>query len=335
MALDGGSDRGAGDAATTIGEEQTTRIGHTEQTGLGHLEQAQLIGGTEAVLHGAHEAQRVMTVALEGEHGVDDVLEHTRASETALLGDMTDEHHGEPAGLRRGDETGRALAHLGHRTGGRTQLGGEHGLDRVDDQQRGIDLVDRVEDVRQRGVGGQPQVGLQRAEPLGPKTHLLLRLLGRDVEHLGAGGRHRSGGLQQQRGLADTGLTTDEGDRTGHEAAAEHSVELVDTGGHGLPLVGVDLDDRGGAVARPQRPSGIDGGGVLELLDQGVPGIARGASPDPLGRGGTTVGAAEHGSELRHHRHPRQRVRQRSARDDAAPDGAASFDWVVEEWVSR
>ena len=46
---------------------------------LGHLEQAELVGGAEAVLHGPQQAQGVVALALEGEHRVDEVLEHPRA----------------------------------------------------------------------------------------------------------------------------------------------------------------------------------------------------------------------------------------------------------------
>ena len=43
---------------------------------LGHLEQAELVGRAEAVLDRPQQAQGVVAVALERQHGVDDVLEH-------------------------------------------------------------------------------------------------------------------------------------------------------------------------------------------------------------------------------------------------------------------
>ena len=64
---------------------------------LGHLEQAELVGGAEAVLDGPQQAQGVVAVALEGEHGVDHVLEHPGPGEPAVLGDVADEHHGAAA----------------------------------------------------------------------------------------------------------------------------------------------------------------------------------------------------------------------------------------------
>ena len=52
-----------------------------------------------------------------------------------------------------------------------------HGLDGVDDNNRGGDLVDVIEDVGEGGLRGQPERGLQCAEAFGPQTHLLLGLL--------------------------------------------------------------------------------------------------------------------------------------------------------------
>ena len=46
---------------------------------VGHLHEPELVGRAEAVLQRAQHAQRVMTVAFERQHGVDDVLERARA----------------------------------------------------------------------------------------------------------------------------------------------------------------------------------------------------------------------------------------------------------------
>ena len=69
------------------------------------------------MLLGPQQPKRVVPLALEGEHGVDDVLEHARARERALLGDMADEDHRGRAGLGQLHELRRALPHLCHRTG--------------------------------------------------------------------------------------------------------------------------------------------------------------------------------------------------------------------------
>ena len=72
-------DRRAGHAGAPIDEEARRRVGHVDQAALGHLEQPDLVGAAEAVLQRVERAQRVAAVAVEREHGVDDVLEHARA----------------------------------------------------------------------------------------------------------------------------------------------------------------------------------------------------------------------------------------------------------------
>ena len=58
----------------------------------------------------------VVTIAVEREHRVDDVLEHARPGEAAVLGDVADEQGGDVALLGQAHEPVRALAHLGHRS---------------------------------------------------------------------------------------------------------------------------------------------------------------------------------------------------------------------------
>ena len=87
------------------------------QTGRGHLHQAELVGRAEAVLQRAQHPQRVMTIALEREHRVDDVLERARAREPAVLGDVTDQQRRDVVLLREPHELLRAVAHLGDRPG--------------------------------------------------------------------------------------------------------------------------------------------------------------------------------------------------------------------------
>ena len=85
-------------AATTEPDAPTRRsarnsalgIGDREQPLAGHLHQPELVGGSEPVLQRAQHAQRVVPIAFEGEHGVDDVLERARPGERTVLGDVTD-----------------------------------------------------------------------------------------------------------------------------------------------------------------------------------------------------------------------------------------------------
>ena len=87
------------------------------------------------------------------------------------------------------------------------------------------------------GLGGEEEVVVDGARALGPEPDLRRRLLAGDVEGATAGTCPAGGQLEQQRRLADTGLPGEQQHPTRHHAAAEHPVELADTGRHGARAV--------------------------------------------------------------------------------------------------
>ena len=109
------------------------------QAGAGHLEHAELADRTEAILDGAHDAMRVMALAFEVEHGVDDVLERLGAGEASLLRDVTDQKRRHVVSLRREEQLRRRLAYLPDAAGRRLQLQREDRLNGIDHQQRWAD----------------------------------------------------------------------------------------------------------------------------------------------------------------------------------------------------
>ena len=89
-----------------VAEEQLGGVGDLAQALGRHLEDADLVGGAEAVLGRAQDAEGVAAVALEIEHGVDHVLDHLRAGDLAVLGDVADEQQGaRPLPWRSGSAT--------------------------------------------------------------------------------------------------------------------------------------------------------------------------------------------------------------------------------------
>ncbi len=137
VALHGREHHRTGGAGPAVGEEHAAGVGHAHQPALGHLEHAQLAGGPVPVLDGAQQPQGVVALALEGENGVHDVLQHPGAGEGPVLGDVTDEHGGHPAALGQLRQGLGAAPHLGHRAGCGLQLGIAHGLYRVHHQHVG------------------------------------------------------------------------------------------------------------------------------------------------------------------------------------------------------
>ena len=147
-------------------------VGHLGDAVAGHLEAADLVGRAEAVLQRAHEAQRVLPVALELAHDVDEVLEQARAGDRAVFRDVADEQQREVALLRDADERRRDLAHLAGLAGQPVGERRRHGLHRVDDEQVGRDRVDLAEDRGEVGLGGEVELGMQCAGAPGAQAHL-------------------------------------------------------------------------------------------------------------------------------------------------------------------
>ena len=103
-------------ANTAVPGEPRSRSDRNSSDGLatsrrpdaGHLEHADLVGRAEAVLHRAQDAELVRAFALEREHRVDHVLDHARAGDLAVLGDVADQDDGGAGALGEADQRLRA-----------------------------------------------------------------------------------------------------------------------------------------------------------------------------------------------------------------------------------
>ena len=98
----------------------------------------------------------VAAFALEIEDGVDHVLDHARAGDLAVLGDVADEDDGGAGLLGVADQRLRRGAHLRHGAGRGIGEVGPQRLDRIDDDEGGRLVVgERGEDVLDAGLGGE------------------------------------------------------------------------------------------------------------------------------------------------------------------------------------
>ena len=183
----------------------------------------------------------VVAVALELQHAVDEMLEHARAGDGAVLRHVADEEGGDAVLLRDAQQAARRLAHLRDRPGRRADLLRPQRLHRVDHADGGPLALERLADDVELGLGEDLDV-VAAAEARRAQLHLRDRLLAGDEERT-ALARDRAERVQQQRRLADAGLAADEHDRRGHEPAAEHAVELRHAGGDALRLLGDDVDE--------------------------------------------------------------------------------------------
>ena len=232
---------------------------------------------------------RVVLLALEVQHGVHDVLQRLRAGEAPVLRHVPDEKGRNILPLRGEEQLRGRLAHLADAAGGGLEAEREHGLDRVDDDERGTEARDLLEDALEARLGEDVEGRLLDPEPLAARLDLMLGFLARAVEHRPDGARKVRRGLQEERGLADARLAADQDERSRHDTAAEHAIEFADAGGNPLGDdrvdVGVELRSVRSGQRVPLGQIGATHGDCRRrpLLHHRIPRPAVGAAPEPLG----------------------------------------------------
>lgn len=83
--------RRAGNPRLPVGQQQPRRIVQRLDAALGHAEHADPVGGAKPVLDHPQQAQSPVAVALEVHHRVDRMLQHARAGQATVLGDVSHE----------------------------------------------------------------------------------------------------------------------------------------------------------------------------------------------------------------------------------------------------
>ena len=240
------------------------------------------------MLQRAQHAQRVVPVAFERQHGVDDVLERARPGERAVLGDVADEQRRDPellgqphaAVARRRAPARPTRPRPARRDPARP--GSSRSRAR-----RGAASSACAQHRRQRRFArrrGGPRS--QGAEPVGAQPHLRGRLLAAHEQAAGAAGGHRAERLEQQRALAHARLAADERDRARDQPAAEHPVELRQPGGRGAAAPRGSTSTSG--TGRGQRGAGPPTGRRTGGADRPSPKLPHspqsGAAAEPLRR---------------------------------------------------
>ncbi len=289
-ALQDRHDDAAGDAGHAVAEEERAGIGHGAEAVVAHLEDADLAGRPEAVLDRRQHAQGVVTVAVEGEHRVDQMLDGARPGQIAVLGHVADQEQRGPGRLGHAGQALDAGAHLGQAAGGLAQLGVRDGLQRVDHDQRGaMPLHGGLDGLDVGSLDGQEVPGHQ-ADARGPPPNLRQGLLGRGEHDVEPRGGQRREHLEEQRRLADAGGPEEERDRAGHHAAAHDAVQLADPRRQRVHGVGRDVGQR--QRWRPFRRCRSGAGTAHRSRTEGVP-LAAGRAPSRPAQRGRSAGRAE------------------------------------------
>src|ERR1700730_10756447 len=241
-------------AQRAVLQERTAGVADFVHPAVAHLEDTDLVGGTKTVLLAAQDAEAVVPLPLEVEHGVDDVLEHARPGDGALLVDVAHEEDRDVAALGQQHQPAGALAHLAHAAGRRGDAAQEDRLDRIDGGHHRPSLFEMLHDAVEVVLGQHHKAVALDAKTLRPQLQLLDRLLARHVENRAVRAGHLAGELQQQGRLANAGIAADQHQGAGHDSAAQYLVELS----HGEPepvgLGKADLCQRHGLRARNADP---------------------------------------------------------------------------------
>ena len=195
-------------------------------------------------------------VALEREHGVDHVLDHARAGDLAVLGDVADQDdRGAASAWRSGSAPAPSRA-PGSPCRAPTSTVSVHmvwiesmttSARRLALRQRRDDVLDRWSRRRARPARRRGRAARRAAAPARPPPRRRCRRRGAPAL------RERGGGLDQQRRLADAGIAADQQRRAAHEAAAGDAVELGDAGGQARRLVASRRSSGSSAKTRPLR----------------------------------------------------------------------------------
>ena len=249
-------------AARRLADEARRRILDLDQAAGAHLEDADLAGRAEAVLERAQRAEAALALALEEEHAVDQVLEHARPGDGALLGHVPDQDHRAVDPLGDLHDRVRRLADLARPIPARRSSPSRvQRLDRVDHAGVGPLGLERREDVLERGLGDRrdgeraPRRAARRAAgPARPTPRRRRR----------ACGGPRAGQVAErhpgQRRLADPGRAAEQDQRARARGRRRGRGRARRSRSAGARVAGAETSRsahrlRGGALrARPSRP---------------------------------------------------------------------------------
>ena len=231
----------AGHGLGVLAQENGARVAHAFEAFFGHGEDANFVDRAKTVFDGPHQSVGGVGVALEIQHGVHHVLEHTWPGQGAFFGDVAHQYHRRAGGLGHAGEVGRAFAHLRHRTRRAGELVGIHGLDRVHHHHRRFEFVDRGQHFFQQGFSQHLHLAVVQAQTSRAQRHLGRRLFARHIQGGHAAALQTVHGLQQQGGLANAGVSANQHHAAVDHAATEHPVELFLAGGGARHVVGFDV----------------------------------------------------------------------------------------------
>lgn len=221
-------DDGTGCVLGPLLQEKFGWVADGHQASVGHFEDTDLIGRPEPVFRGSDNSVVMMTVALEIENGVDDVLESLGPRDRAFLGNVADQENRRRRLLREKHELRRDLSHLRDAARSGLDLIAEHGLDRINDDEIGPKLIDFSQYHLQIRLGQQEKVIGLDPEAFAAHFYLTFRLFAGNVQNASAIFPEPVGHLHDDGGFTDARSSADKNQRAGDDPAPENTVEFAD-----------------------------------------------------------------------------------------------------------
>src|SRR2546425_3469222 len=156
------------------------------------------------------------------------VLERFRPGQAAVFGDVADEEGRNVLALGCKEQLRGRFALLADAAWRRLKLQREDRLNRIDNDERGFDPGNFLEDAFQTRFGEQIERRPADRQALPARLDLVLRFFARAVQHGTDRSGHVRGGLQEQRRLADARFAAEKDQRSRYDPSPKHAVALAD-----------------------------------------------------------------------------------------------------------
>ena len=238
------------------------------------------------------------------------MLQHPRAGNRALLGNVTHQEGGDAAFLAQPHQQTGTLAHLTDAPGGGGHFRAVHGLDGVHHRHVRGHLLHALLHVVHGVLRQHVEIGHVDLQAAGAKLHLLGGFLAADVQHALSLRAEIGADLQKQRRLADAGVAADKHQSALNNAAAQHPIQFPDAGrGAGRRVLGNIPQEHslcaaaGALLSGLRRRRGLAHRWGHNALLHSIPRAAAGAPPHPSRRFVPASRTGEHRFFPRHAMH--------------------------------
>ena len=167
-----------------------------------------------------------MLVAFKLDDRVDDMFQNLRTGQCPFLVDVPYQQYRDATRFGKAEQCRRTFSYLRDAARRTVHLFGVYGLDGIDDNYFGMEVLDLCENVLQGCLAKDMDIfAVAFSYALGPHLQLVGALFATYIKDSAFG--HVEDGLEGERTLADARLTSQENDGTGNHSTAQHTIEFI------------------------------------------------------------------------------------------------------------